>query len=119
MDARQPRVVEPAKVERARAAAQDGPDAIRRWALRFDLLSDPNRLRLLLAVHAAPEICVSDLAAATGMSDTSVSQALRQPRSHGWVSTRRSGRLVRYALDDPVVHDLLHLLSGPDPAHAP
>jgi DNA-binding transcriptional ArsR family regulator len=108
----EPRVIDPAKVEQAKAAIGADGEAVRRWAARFDLLSDPNRLRLLMAIHGAPNICVSDLAAATGMTDTAVSQALRLLRSQGWVTTRREGRMVLYALDDHTVHDMLHMLGA-------
>ena len=112
MDVRTPRVIEPAKVAQAMAGIGGDEPTVRRWADRFALLSDPNRLRLLMAIHAAPDICVSDLAAATGMTDTAVSQALRLLRSQGWVTTRRDGRMVLYALDDKTVHDMLHMLGA-------
>jgi DNA-binding transcriptional ArsR family regulator len=38
------------------------------WTQRFDLLSDPNRLEILLSLHRVPGICVGDLAAAVGRS---------------------------------------------------
>ena len=82
------------------------------WANRFALLGDPNRLRLLYAIHHAGEICVSDLATAAGMSHSATSQALRLLRMQDWVTTRRAGRLVLYRLDDTVVHDLLHQLGA-------
>lgn len=112
VEARQPRVIDPVKVDEARTAVGRDIDAVRMWAARFDLLSDPNRLRLLMAIHAAPDICVSDLAAATAMSDTAVSQALRLLRSQQWVRTRRDGRMVLYTLDDHTVHDMLHMLGA-------
>ncbi|MDV7267276.1 transcriptional regulator, partial [Rhodococcus oxybenzonivorans] len=46
----------PEDVQRA-AAALHSPD-IEGWANRFELLSDGNRLRLLLCLHHAPGICV-------------------------------------------------------------
>ena len=107
------RVIDSQKVDQARRGLGVDEQGARRWADRFSLLSDPNRLRLLMAIHAAPDICVSELAAATGMTDTAVSQALRLLRSQGWVTTRRDGRLVLYALDDHTVHDMLHMLGAP------
>ena len=38
------------------------------WTQRFDLLSDPNRLEILLCLHRAPGIFVGDLAAALGIA---------------------------------------------------
>lgn len=82
------------------------------WARRFDLLSDPHRLEILLSLHRAPGICVSDLASALGRSENAVSQALRILRGQGWVSSTRSGRSVSYRLDDEIVHELLHWIGA-------
>ena len=46
-------------------ALPDG-DTMHAWVTRFALLADPTRLTLLLCIHAAGEICVSDLALAAG-----------------------------------------------------
>ena len=82
------------------------------WTQRFDLLSDPNRLEILLCLHRAPGICVSDLATVVGRSENSVSQALRVLRQQGWVSSTRLGRSVAYRLEDAIVHDLLHWIGA-------
>jgi ArsR family transcriptional regulator, lead/cadmium/zinc/bismuth-responsive transcriptional repressor len=78
----------------------------------FDLLSDPHRLAILLSLHRAPGICVSDLAAALGRSENTVSQALRVLRAQGWVTSTRTGRSVSYRLNDEIVHDLLHWIGA-------
>ena len=82
------------------------------WARRFDLLSDPHRLEILLSLHRVPGICVGDLAAALGRSENAVSQALRVLRGQGWVTSSRVGRSVSYRLDDDIVHDLLHWIGA-------
>ena len=82
------------------------------WAQRFDLLSDPGRLEILLGLHRAPGICVGDLAAALGRSENAVSQALRVLRQQGWVSSTRVGRAASYRLDDEIMHDLLHWIGA-------
>lgn len=71
-----------------------------------------NRLRLLLCLHHAPGICVTDLAIALGMTGTAVSHALRLLRSRGWVTAEREGRMVRYRLTDATVHELLHSIGA-------
>jgi DNA-binding transcriptional ArsR family regulator len=81
-------------------------------ALEADLLSDPNRLEILLCLHRVPGICVGDLATAVGRSENSVSQALRILRQQGWVKSTRIGRQASYRLDDPIVHDLLHWIGA-------
>ncbi|NJP95602.1 helix-turn-helix transcriptional regulator [Nonomuraea sp. FMUSA5-5] len=74
----------------------------------FGLLSDPNRLRLLVALLDG-ELCVCDMAAVTGQSESAVSHALRLLRAHRIVAARRSGRMAYYRLEDPHVRMLLDL----------
>lgn len=73
----------------------------------FKLLGDPTRARLLYALLEAGELCVCDLAAATGTAETTVSQALRLMRASGVVTGRREGRNVFYRLSDAHVRLLL------------
>ncbi len=73
----------------------------------FKLLGDATRARLLYALLEAGELCVCDLAAATGTPETSVSHALRLLRTAGVVRARRDGRRMFYSLDDNHVRMLL------------
>lgn len=99
--------------ERVCEAIAHLPDAdmLGDWSTRFALLADQTRLALLLCIHHAGEICVSDLAAATGVKDSTVSQSLRLLRAHGVVTTRRDGRTIHYQLTDDVLRALLGQLS--------
>lgn len=72
----------------------------------FGLLADPGRLRLLVALLAG-ELCVCDLAAAAGLSESATSHALRILRAHRVVAVRRSGRMAFYSLADAHVRMLL------------
>lgn len=74
----------------------------------FGLLADPNRLRLLVALLDG-ELCVCDLAAVTGQSESAVSHALRLLRAHRIVAARRAYRMAYYRLEDPHVRMLLDL----------
>jgi DNA-binding transcriptional ArsR family regulator len=74
----------------------------------FGLLSDPGRLRLLLALLEG-EMCVCDLAAVSGQSESAVSHALRLLRAHRIVAARRAGRMAYYRLEDAHVRMLLDL----------
>lgn len=88
-------------------AALDDTESVRARAQRFAVLADPTRLTLLTCIGAAGPISVSDLAAATGLNDTTVSQALRYLRATQIVSTERDGRIIRYQLADNPVSALL------------
>jgi DNA-binding transcriptional ArsR family regulator len=65
----------------------------------FRVLGDVTRVRILDALSRA-EMCVSDIAAHVGLSESAVSHQLRLLRDHRLVRPRREGRLVYYALDD-------------------
>lgn len=83
------------------------------WATRFALLGDQTRMMVLLAIAEAGPICVTDLATATGVNDTTVSQCLRLLRAAGTVVGRRDGRIIRYRLADQEVGQLLKRLTKP------
>jgi DNA-binding transcriptional ArsR family regulator len=65
----------------------------------FKVLGDTTRVRILDALSHA-ELCVHDLAARVGISESAVSHQLRLLRGMRLVRPRRDGRLVYYALDD-------------------
>src|SRR6478609_3546540 len=100
-------LVDPERVAAARsqAYAADDLDALAEGV--FAVLADPNRLRILLALLHAGELCVGDLAATIGMSESATSHALRLLRAHRTVKVRRDGRLAYYSLLDSHVRDLL------------
>jgi DNA-binding transcriptional ArsR family regulator len=75
-------------------------------AATFAVLGDPTRVRLLDAL-AQRELCVCELAELVGLSDSAVSHQLRLLRSLRLVRSRRSGRMVHYALDDDHIRSLL------------
>jgi DNA-binding transcriptional ArsR family regulator len=93
----------------------DDPTAIR-LAEAFKALSDPTRVRIV-SLLAEAELCVCDLAAALGMSQSAVSHQLRSLRDLRLVRWRRDGRQIFYTLDDEHVADLFrrgleHVLHG-------
>jgi DNA-binding transcriptional ArsR family regulator len=101
------RMVDRAKVATVRDAMPPEHDVIEAADV-FALLGDPNRLRLLLALLEGGEMCVCDLAAAAGMSESAASHAVRWLRAHRIVSApRRQGRMAYYRLEDAHVRMLL------------
>jgi ArsR family transcriptional regulator len=74
-------------------------------AMTFKALSDPTRVRIVSLLRG-DELCVCDLAAALGMSQSAVSHQLRSLRDLRLVRWRREGRQIFYTLDDDHVADL-------------
>jgi len=110
LDACGVRMVDPERVAVVRAALPT-PEHVDGLAEVFALLSDPGRLRLrlLMSLLEAGELCVCDLAASSGLTESAVSHALRLLRAHRVVSVSRRGRMAYYRLDDAHVRMLLDL----------
>ncbi len=91
--------VDPDSVERARSA-QLPPKEVDRLVEVLTIVGDPVRVRVILALLAVVELCVSDVALAADISPGTASYALRVLRSAGIVERRREGRLSFYRLAD-------------------
>lgn len=72
---------------------------IREMAVMFKMLADPTRLRIINALLIS-EMCVCDLAAALGMSQSAVSHQLAALRNTRLIRFRRDGKQVYYSLAD-------------------
>jgi DNA-binding transcriptional ArsR family regulator len=88
---------------RIRLAEAPHPESI---ANLFSILADATRAKLLTALTSG-ELCVCDLAAATGVNRSTVSHQLRVLRENRVVRRRREGKVIYYALDDEHVASLL------------
>jgi ArsR family transcriptional regulator, lead/cadmium/zinc/bismuth-responsive transcriptional repressor len=109
LDACLVRVVHKDRVAAVQIAMPDAKQ-VEQVADVFALLGDANRVRLLVALLAAGEMCVCDLAAAAGMTESAASHAIRWLRAHRIVSSpRRQGRMMYYRLDDAHVRVLLDI----------
>ncbi|MFS0718931.1 metalloregulator ArsR/SmtB family transcription factor [Arthrobacter sp. 1P04PC] len=97
-----------ARVDVLQGALPSAED-VERVAAVFRLMGDPGRVRILATLLEGGEVCVQDLASVAGLSDSSVSQALRLMRAHRVVETRRAGRVVFYRLGDEHVRMLLDM----------
>jgi ArsR family transcriptional regulator len=98
--------VDEVRVRGAQERLIDGLTATR-LAQTFKALSDPTRVRIISAL-SHNEMCVYDLAAALGMSQSAISHQLRTLREMRLVRFRKEGRHVYYTLDDEHIHDLFH-----------
>lgn len=106
-DACEDRVTHPDAVAVAREALVSDRE-MATLADTFSALADSNRMKILFALSAS-ELCVCDLAAVVGVSESAISQHLRVLRGVRWVKRRREGRMVYYSLDDRHVSELLGL----------
>ncbi|MFB9084316.1 ArsR/SmtB family transcription factor [Deinococcus wulumuqiensis] len=97
--------VHPEAVAQARAALPDEAHVAAATSF-LKLLGDPTRLKLLSALSAT-ELCVCDLAAVVGLSESAVSHQLRLLRTGRLVAFRKAGRVVYYRLADEHVTTLL------------
>lgn len=79
-----------------------------RLAQAFQALSDPTRVRMISALRET-ELCVCDLAAVLGMTQSAVSHQLRTLRNQRLVKARKAGREVYYSLDDDHILELFEL----------
>ena len=82
------------------------PEIIGAVAETFAVLGDPTRLRITAAL-SREELCVCDLAAALGVSQSVVSHSLRALRRMRLVRYRRAGKVAYYVLDDDHIASLL------------
>lgn len=73
----------------------------------FKVLANDTRLRLLHALVRTGEVCVTDLAAAVGMTPQAVSNQLQRLLDLGVLATRRDGNSVYYSAVDRCVVGLL------------
>jgi len=101
------RSIDPVRVGRGRELLL--PDAIYlALAETFRALADASRAKIVYSL-LQQELCVCDLAAVVGLSESAVSQHLRVLRALRLVKSRREGKVVYYSLDDAHIRILLNV----------
>ena len=81
---------------------------IEQLALTYKILGDPTRLKIVMALLVG-EMCVCDLAAFLGLSESAVSHQLRRLKDLALIKQRRDGQILYCSLDDSHVADLLRI----------
>jgi DNA-binding transcriptional ArsR family regulator len=99
------RMVHLERVARARKEAV-GAAQLDRLASTFKVMGDPTRLKIILALRSG-EMCVCDIAAYAGVSESAISHQLRRLKDLALVRPRRDGQILYYSLDDDHVLDIL------------
>ena len=97
-------------LERVAKARQEAiPDRkLDRLALIYKLLGEPSRLKIAMALRGG-EMCVCDLAALLGISESAVSHQIRRLKDLALVKSRRDGQILYYSLDDHRVDELIRV----------
>jgi DNA-binding transcriptional ArsR family regulator len=101
------RVVHLDRVEQARKKTISEQE-LDRLALTYRVLGDPNRLKIVMALRNS-EMCVCDMAAFLGLSESAVSHQLRRLKDLALVKSRRESQIIYYSLDDEHVSKLLNV----------
>jgi ArsR family transcriptional regulator, lead/cadmium/zinc/bismuth-responsive transcriptional repressor len=93
-----------------RAAKKTVADAetIINLAETFKVLSDQTRLKIVLAL-SKQELCVLDIAAVLGVTESAVSHQMRLLKTLRLVKQRKDGKLVFYSLDDEHIENLIQV----------
>ena len=106
-DVCQVRVIHAERLAKARDNAL-APEEVARLSTLYKALGDPTRLQLLLGLRDE-EMCVCDLAALAGVSESAISHQLRKLRDWGVVRNRRVGQILFYSLDDDCIARLIEV----------
>ena len=87
--------------ERIRCALESMPseDDVDELAARFKAISEPSRLKILLALSCG-ELCVEHLTQAVGGNQSAVSHQLKTLKDHRIIKCRRQGKQVIYSIAD-------------------
>lgn len=101
------RVVHMEKVIQARSQAISSKE-LERMAGIYKMMGDPTRLKILLALMNN-EMCVCDLAALNGLTESAMSHQLRRLNDQNLVKKRRDGQIIYYSLNDEHIHQLVNI----------
>lgn len=92
-------------VERVRQELPD-EDTLYDLSELFRIFGDSTRIRILYVLFEA-EMCVCDIAALLGMTQSAISHQLRALKNARLVKSRREGKTVFYALADDHVKTII------------
>ncbi|MCD8373377.1 MAG: metalloregulator ArsR/SmtB family transcription factor [Clostridia bacterium] len=74
-------------------------EAVELMAARFKAISEPSRLKILLALSSG-ELCVEHIAKAVGGNQSAVSHQLKTLKDNRIIKSRRDGKNILYSVDD-------------------
>jgi ArsR family transcriptional regulator len=92
-------------VKKVRSEMPD-EDALYDLTELFRIFGDSTRIRILYVLSAS-EMCVCDIAALLGMTQSAISHQLRALKNTRLIKSRREGKTVFYALADSHVRTII------------
>ena len=95
------------KVERAKSLLPDD-DMLFELSEFFKLFGDSTRIKILETLNGS-ELCVCDISAVVGVSQSGVSHQLRLLRQNRLVKSTRVGKENYYTLDDEHIGDIIKI----------
>ncbi len=101
------RIIHEDRLERARTILP-AQGEIERMGDLFKAMADPGRVQILMALDVQ-EMCVCDLAALLGVSESAASHQMRILRTMNLVKNRREGQVLYYRLVDDHVMQLVRV----------
>jgi DNA-binding transcriptional ArsR family regulator len=93
---------------RSAKKALAGEATIENLAETFKILGDQTRLKIALAL-SKQELCVLDIAAVLGITESAISHQLRLLKTLRIVGQRKEGKMAFYSLDDEHIEDLIRV----------
>lgn len=72
----------------------------------FKAMSDPTRTKIIYSLCQENELCVHDIAAIIGTTNSAISHQLRTLRNMKLVKYNKVGKLAYYSLDDMHINNL-------------
>lgn len=92
-------------IQRVRGELPD-EDALYDLTELFRIFGDSTRIRILYVLSAS-EMCVCDIAALLGMTQSAISHQLRALKNARLIKSRRDGKTVFYSLADSHVRTII------------
>jgi DNA-binding transcriptional ArsR family regulator len=101
------RVLHRDRIQKAQREASPEKETARLASL-YQVVGDPTRLKMIMGLREG-EMCVCDLAAFLGLTESAISHQLRRLKDQALVKKRRDGQTLYYSLDDEHVAELLRV----------
>lgn len=105
MDTFEERIEHEERVKNALSAMPD-EGQIAEMAARFKAISEPSRLKILLALSCG-ELCVEHITQAVGGNQSAVSHQLRTLKDNRIIKARRLGKQIIYSVSDEHVMTMI------------